>query len=174
MAIFTKTGDDPEHFWLVDGSPDFSIMPANTMAMFPEALPIRLHVGNQIFGQVHTEKHWNKKTAGNRTVPELIHYKLGQSGRIHCTEKDSKIKIVMSLSPGGLMVMEHRHQTVGYKREYYFSVITFYKRTGVDGDEIGRYEGRRRLPLVPIVPPKVATEDLPSNEPAENPGTAKK
>lgn len=166
MAIFTKSGNEPENFWLVDGSPDFSIMPANTMSMFPEQLPIRLHVGDKSYGQVHTEKHWDSKKAGRRTVPELIHHKLGQGGMIYCTEKDSKIKITMNLTPGGLLVMEHRYQKNGYQREYYFSVTTFYgpMRRAVDGQVIGRYEGRKRLPLVPLVPVQVTTEAFPSNE----------
>ena len=152
MSTFTKTGDDESDFWHLDGSATFSIFPANTVPMFNRDLPIRLHVGNLTYGQVHTEKHWNFKTAGNRTVPQLIHFKLGQSGNVYATEKEKKVKITMGITPGGLMVMEYRYQKIEERLDEYLSVITFYgPQRKVDGTIIGRYQGRPRPVLIPVV-----------------------
>lgn len=175
MAIFTKSGDEEEHFWLVNGSPNFSVMPANTISIFQEDLPIRLHVGNMSYGQIHTEKHWTIKTAGNRTIPELIHFKLGQSGAIYCTEKNSKIKITMGIAPGGLMLMEYRFRNVGNQKENYLSVTTFYgpMRRAPDGQPIGRYQGRPLPRLMPLIPISSVLDEA-SNEDVEIASTGTK
>ena len=101
MAIFTKSGDSENDFWLVDNCFYFATFKANAIPMFDRDLPIRLHVGNFSYGQIHTEKHWTPKTAGNRSVPELIHYKLGQSGNTFNAEKEKKITISMVGIPYG-------------------------------------------------------------------------
>ena len=146
MMIFTKTGATARDFWLADNSATFAVFPANTISLFNRDLPIRLHVGNQAYGACHIEKHWVPKTARQRTIPELIYHKLGQSGTIYNTENSKKLKITMGLSPGGLMVMEYRYQQLDEQTDEYLSITTFYgpQRSRVDGMVIGRYPGRPR------------------------------
>ncbi|MGK5038785.1 hypothetical protein ACQ4WQ_00425 [Janthinobacterium sp. GB1R12] len=165
MATFTKTGEQATDFWLADGSKTFSIFPANTVEAFPRDIPIRLHVGNSSYGQIHTEKHWKFKSAGNRTIPQLIHFKLGQSGTVYMTEAQKKMKITLGVTPGGLMLLEYRYQhDAGRLIDEYFSVTTFYaNRAPVDGDKIGRYLGRPRIFPQPNPAPVAPTQSIASN-----------
>lgn len=143
MAEFTKTGTEQSDYWQRDGNSTFSTLPANTIAIIKVDLPIRLHIGNHTYGQIHIEKHWNYASAGKRTIPELIYYKLGQPGTIYCSENQNKFKIVMAVSPGGMLVLEHRYKLLNQSKEHYLSVTTFYaNRAPVDGSKVGRYGGR--------------------------------
>lgn len=165
MATFTKTGEQATDFWLADGSETFSIFPANTVKAFPRDIPIKLHVGNSSYGQIHTEKHWTVKGAGNRTIPQLIHFKLGQSGNVYMTEVQRKMKITLGVVPGGLMILEHRNlHDAGKLIDEYFSVITFYQhRSQIDGDKIGRYQGRPRIFPQTNPAPAAPTQSIASN-----------
>jgi hypothetical protein len=86
MAMFFKvTGAKKNDTWLVDDSPNFAIFPANTIQLIEVDTPIWLKVGNNIFGETHIKTrhdYWVSKH--KKTVPELVHFKLGQSGNIYC------------------------------------------------------------------------------------------
>jgi hypothetical protein len=45
-----SSGVTKDDYWLVDGSRDFSLLPANTITGWDIDLPIRLHVGNVAYG----------------------------------------------------------------------------------------------------------------------------
>jgi hypothetical protein len=134
---FTKTGDLEDDFWLVDGSDVFAIMPAT--ADFPE-LPIKLHIGTPDYGSVHMAKHrikWPRHIQRMSDL-EILYNKLAGAGKIWCSEKNSKVKITLSLSPSALLILELRYNEVGK----YWSVTTLYPyNKQPDGSIIGRYPG---------------------------------
>ncbi len=142
---FKPSGSGKYDLWIIDhGSHechDFGILPANTIKQLESDVPIRLNVGNKYFGQVHIERkhgHWVKKH--NLTVPELVYYKLGQPGKIFCTEKDSKIKLSLSIQPSALLVLELIELN---SNDPHLSITTLYELNSyLDGRPIGRYKGR--------------------------------
>lgn len=142
MPIFTAAGGHHQDNWLVDGSPEFSIFPGNTIAEFSKDIPIHLKVGNKVFGASHIEdKHWHwLRKQGFESGPHLVHHKLSQPGSVYCTEVDTKFKIMMQLKPSALLVMEYKERSTPH-----FSVTTLYLPRGtLDGTVVGRYPGRRR------------------------------
>jgi hypothetical protein len=142
MAIdFKVTGTKKNDLWLINDSPVFAIFPANTIPTIEVDIPIWLKVGNMVFGEKHIRKnhgHWVNKQ--KKTVPELVHFKLGQSGSVYCTESDSKLKVNLSLSPSALLILE----LINSHTEQHFSVTSLYFHSGgLDGISLGRYRGRR-------------------------------
>lgn len=137
---FTKTGDTPFDYWLINSNRDWAVIPAGTIEGFDEDLPIRLQVGDKGFGQKHIEfrhGHWLKKI--KKTVQEALSTKLGQSGNIFTTEEDNKLKIMMRVSPDSLLIIRY----VPNKQGNFFTVVSlYYKNERVDGDHVGRYESR--------------------------------
>ena len=143
MAIFIPTGTTVDDYWLVDGSKDFSFLPANTLTGWTIDLPIRLHVGNISFGQIHMQKHlYQFNDRQKRNVPELIHYKLGQGADIYGAETKVKIKFKCGLAPNALITLERRYTKLGDGAiDEYLSLVTFYPpRIPPDGMKIGRYD----------------------------------
>lgn len=141
MPIFTSTGDHHLDLWLVDGSPNFSIFPAGIVPELTTDTPIRLKVGNPSFGATHIQKHarWYRQN-GFKSAPELVFFKLSQPGMVYCTEKESKIKIMMRLKPSALLVLDFFD-----KGDPHLSVTTiYYNNSTLDGELIGRYPGRLR------------------------------
>ncbi len=109
MPIFTATGKRPKDLWLVDGSTAFGFIPAKIVSGVEAQLPILLHVGNVAYGEVHIAKrhgHWVARQ--KKTVPELVYEKLGQQGRIYCTEVQNKFKISLRLAPESLGDFQQR------------------------------------------------------------------
>ena len=141
MTRFTKTGDKPHDLWLFDNSPDFGILPANTIQGIDFDRPIWLKIRNASYGETHISTrhgHWVKTLS--KDIPELVYLKLGQPGMMHCTEKGSKIKVNLSVHPSALIVLDY----IEHAETPHFSVTTMYQHGGVlDGDRIGRYKGRR-------------------------------
>lgn len=140
MPIFTVTGKKPTDQWLVDSSPDFSILPANTVPGIHYDRPIWLKVGNQAYGVTHIgnrHSHWVK--LHKMPIPDLVYLKLGHHGQIYCTEVESKLKINLSLHPSALIILDY----IPHAKTPHFSVTTMYNHKGyLDGDRIGRYKGR--------------------------------
>lgn len=144
IMAFIATGPTKDDYWLVNGSKEFSILPANTITGWDIDLPIRLHVGNVAYGQIHMQKHvYQIKDRLKRSIPELVYYKLGQGATIYNTEKSMKIKLKFGLAPDALIVMERRYMWLddGNKDEY-LSMTTIYPAgRPLDGEPIGRYDG---------------------------------
>lgn len=143
MASFIASGTTKDDYWLVDGHKDFSILPANTITGWDIDLPIRLHVGNVAFGQIHMQKHvYELKDRMKRSIPELVYYKLGQGADIYNTENSRKIKLKFGLTPNALICMERRFLELGGgKIDEYLSMVTIYPPRGqLDGHSIGRYD----------------------------------
>lgn len=141
MSVFEMTGNKKRDYWLKDGECDWVTIPAGVIEHdgFRDLdLPIRLHVGDASWGERHiSRKHnaWLKKN--EKTAPEMLDFKLRQSGTIYCTEDDEKIKIFLSLLPGSLLVL----RLSGNSSQQYLSVVTMYNYSGrtLDGSRIGRY-----------------------------------
>lgn len=146
MPTFTTTGSDEDDFWLVDGNPDFAILPGNACENFSMDLPIRLHVGNGAFGELHIRKHLRDiNDRQRRQPPELVYVKLGQGGEIYNTESDEKIKIPQSFNPRALMILRYRYLWVNHKKFEYLSVVSLYSWDLIDGKPIGRYRSTFRI-----------------------------
>lgn len=130
MDKFTIKGDekDPYSFWSINGNENFATIPGDTINGIPHDMPIRLQVGNQVFGATHVNiRHgvWVKKCLKHyseddpRLVPALLHKKLNQAGQIYLT-KDEHFSIVLSLTPNTSLFLR--------KIEDYLSVTTFYHK----------------------------------------------
>lgn len=166
MPSFIVTGSSKNDYWLVDGNRDFSFLPANTITGWTIDLPIRLHLGNIAYGQIHMQKHlYQFKDRRKRSVPELIYYKLGQGAEIYNTETDVKLKFKFGLYPNALVFMEKRYlYLTGGKREDYLSLVSFYPPNSnrSEGKPIGRYGSHnQRLTLAKV---KAAEEAMVTTE----------
>jgi hypothetical protein len=146
LPLFTVTGTNKDDLWHVDGTPHFSVMPANISRAIGSdtSIPIWLKVGTPAFGEKHIlgrHGHWVERH--NMTVPELVHFKLGHSGNVYCTEKNSKIKVTLPITPSALLVLDLITHT---NQPPHFSVTTLYHHQGpLDGKIIGRYKGRPKI-----------------------------
>ncbi len=103
-------------------------------------VPIRLRVGTIAYGQVHIQKrhgHWVSRMG--KSVPEFVYEKLGQPGKIYCTEVDEKVKISIRLSPASLLILS----LISDGGQGHFSVTSIYNHPArLDGLVIGRYPGK--------------------------------
>jgi hypothetical protein len=117
MPNFTATGTNKFDFWQVDGSIDFGHIPAN-IQFDGSGDPIRLHIGNVHFGAEHIMKHETKwpQHLREKLPAELVFLKLNTPGAIWTAEVDHKKKLMLSLRPSALMVLEHiSTKMVGFK-----------------------------------------------------------
>lgn len=107
MPVFRPQGDKKNDLWLVDDSPTFAIFPGGIVGPIDTDVPIFLKVGHPTsFGAEHIRvKHANWLSEHNKTVAEMVHLKLGQSGNIYCTEENSKFKINLQIHPAALLVL---------------------------------------------------------------------
>lgn len=144
LPLFTVTGTNKDDLWHADGSPNFSVMPENISRAIGSdtSIPIWLKVGTPVFGEKHIlQKHGHWVKRHNMTVPELVYFKLSQHGNIYCTEKNSKIKVSLTIAPSALLVLD----LIKHTDLPHFSVTTLYHHQGfIDGDIIGRYKGRNQ------------------------------
>lgn len=145
LALFTVTGTNKDDLWHADGSPNFSVMPANISRAIGSdtSIPIWLKVGTPAFGEKHIlNRHGHWVNRHNMTVPELVYFKLCQPGNVYCTEKNSKIKVSLTITPSALLVLD----LITHTDQPHFSVTTLYHHQGsLDGDRIGRYKGRPKI-----------------------------
>ena len=115
----------------------FSKIPANTLPSITVDMPIRLQVGNGYFGSTHiTARHgkWLQRYQPDGCVATFIHKKLSTSGKILLLEEQDKIGLALRLNPDSALILKN----IGD----FFSVTTiYYKRSGLQGNEIGRYTG---------------------------------
>lgn len=149
MPNFTATGTNKFDFWQVDGSIDFGHIPAN-IQFDGSGDPIRLHIGNVHFGAEHIMKHETKwpQHLREKLPAELVFLKLNTPGAIWTAEVDHKKKLMLSLRPSALMVLEHRYiHKDGGIQEYYWSITTMYPFSGrLDGEQVGRYSPTKKQP----------------------------
>lgn len=137
MPQFTQSGSGEYDFWLIDGSSDFAVIPANIIPEITESTPIRLQNGHAGFGALHIKKrhgHWVLKNEPSGCVATITHRKLSQVGTLYSTEEKGKLSIAMRMAPQAFMVLRHE--------KTFFTVVTLYfKQSAIDGSKIGRYLG---------------------------------
>jgi len=157
MPLFTVTGDDRDDWWCVDGSPNFTILPASIIQTLSINAPVWLKVGTPDYGVNHIlARHSNWVNEHKMSVPELVYLKLGQSGDIYCTERNSKLKLSLAIHPQALVVLD----LIKNCDTTHFSVTTIYGHNrGLDGDRIGRYPGRDRAQQMILNPPPPKTKN---------------
>ncbi|MNO64850.1 hypothetical protein D3C76_555870 [compost metagenome] len=130
-------GKGKDRFWLINGSPDFAVIPAGTLPGFDVDMPIRLPVGDNKFGAAHIlnkHYHWVMKAQPSGCVATLVHRKLSQPGRIFTTDSSDKLALVMRVAPDAFMVLK--------KIPDFFSITTLYVRPRqTEGVELARYTG---------------------------------
>lgn len=135
FSLGPKIGND--HFWLIDGQPNFAVIPAGTLDRFTEDMPIRLPDGDTKYGAMHISKkhgHWILKQQKHGCVATLVHRKLSQPGRIHTAESTDKLTLMMRLAPEAFMVLKIMNG--------FFSITTLYlKQKPAEGVEIAKYLG---------------------------------
>lgn len=126
-----------ENFWLIDGQPNFAVIPAGTLDRFATDMPIRLPDGNSKYGAVHILKghgHWIFKQQKHHCVATLVHRKLSQPGRIYTAETPDKLTLMMRLAPEAFMVLRVMSDCL--------SITTLYlKQRPAEGVEIAKYLG---------------------------------
>jgi hypothetical protein len=136
MPVFTQTGLRQQDYLLVDGSKDFAILSAGVLKDYPQALPIRLHVGNAAFGLRHMNlRHasWYKKLGLNPV--DLLWQKLQSRAIIYPAEATEKFKWSFRFNPSSLMIVEYRDDDDGY-----LSVVSLYSHPhALDGNPIAKY-----------------------------------
>lgn len=137
MPVFLTTGSKHSDFWLADGSSDFGWLPPGLIDGFDESAPIRLHVGNKAFGQVHIDaKHGHWVARQKTTTPELVWSKLQNRAQIYEAIPMGRLAFSFRFAPSAIMIAEWRPSGC------YFSVVTMYihpSRT-IDGRHLGRYK----------------------------------
>jgi len=135
FSLGPKIGSD--YFWLIDGQPNFAIIPAGTINGFAKDMPIRLPDGDTKYGAMHISKkhgNWIFKQQKHGCVATLVHRKLSQPGRIHTTESTNKLSLMMRLAPEAFMVLKVMPDCL--------SITTLYlKQKPTDGVEIAKYLG---------------------------------
>lgn len=145
MPIITREGACRHSRWLVDSSPDFSVIKAGAIKTIAVDTPIWLKVGNKSYGSVHIAErhgHWIKQHSTIQeidvAVAELVYKKLGQTGNMFSSYNQGRIQINLSITPEAFVVLDYLDHIVPH-----FSVTTMYYRNGrIDGDRLGRYLGR--------------------------------
>lgn len=135
MPRFTQSGSGAYDFWLIDGSPDFAVIPANIIPGITKETPIRLQNGHAGFGVHHIIQrhgHWISINEPSGCVATITHRKLSQAGTIYSS--NGKFSIAMRMAPDAFMVLQHE--------KIFFTVVTmYYKRGPIDDEKIGRYLG---------------------------------
>lgn len=138
MPVFSCTGSAIRDLWLADDRSDFAFFPQSLMRELNASapLPIRLHVGNSAFGQVHIDqRHGHWLTTLQSDAKAMVWARLQTSAQVYASDKASALKLSFRFAPTALMVLEYREGP-----NPYLSVVTLYQHPRhVDGQHIGRY-----------------------------------
>jgi hypothetical protein len=138
MPVFTCPGSGIRDLWQANGTSDFAFLPQSLMRELNATapLPIRLHVGNLAFGQVHIDHkhgHWLRKLQSDSKT--LVWSKLQMPAQVYASDKSGALKLSFRFTPEVLMVLEYREAPSAY-----LSVVTLYQHPrNVDGQHLGRY-----------------------------------
>ncbi len=142
---------------MVNGNVNLGWFPSGIVAGLDEPIPIRLHIGNKVFGAYHIQtKHkvWLEKQQTEAHC--MVWRKLQTQGHIYTTESETKHKFSLRIHPAALMVVELRE----HQGERYFSVVTLYSHPQqMDGKHLGRYNPKKNAD------PKVGIEEISERRP---------
>jgi len=136
LPSFTTTGVHHKDYYLINGSPNFAVIPAKRIKDIDVDMPIRLPYGNALFGANHImHKHgkWVLENEKTGCVATFVWRKLSQRGSIH-VEQVSKLSLCLKMNPGALLGLK--------KLDGFYSVTTmyFYDRPP-KGQTLGNYYG---------------------------------
>lgn len=134
--IFSKGGGHQYDFWLLNGHPDFAVIPGGTIPSIYTDAPIRLQVGNRGFGAIHISfkhSHWVNQAQPNGCIATLLHRKLSQNGVLYASDKGGNI--LMRAHPQAFIVLTWR------SRQGFFTVTTMFSRGHCNDEIICRYPG---------------------------------
>lgn len=141
-----------EHFWTVNGSTTFGIVPGELVGM-AGSISICLQRGSPRWGAVHIEqKHgaWVAKHAqGPFAVPTILWRKCHQPGMLLLLPDDErKVAVSLRLHPNAALILKLREAG---EHPPFFSVTTLYHRNQpIGGVEVGAVAGRPMSTKAPI------------------------
>lgn len=132
--------------WLVNGSPDFGLVPGGLIQACPYAAPIWIYRGNRAWGWEHIDhKHGRWIQKNHRTVEDLIWEKCREQGNIHSTGEPHKLTVALTLAPTAFLVLTYQRWA------NCFSVTTMYNRyQGTPFPVVSAYQGRQDPPRRPV------------------------
>lgn len=136
LPNFTITGTNKKDYYLIDGSPDFAVIPAGVIKGIDQQMPIRLPYGDTTFGAQHIMSRHGKWVADNEpggSVPALVWRKLSQRGTIFL-EVQSKLNLSLKITPSALLILK--------QLDGFYSVTTLYShQRAARGQVLGTYHG---------------------------------
>lgn len=151
---FIPNGDRENDYITIDGHIDWAVIPAGTIDKVNIDMPIRLRLGNDVFGLNHINKrhgHWLKKyktDACNMLWKKLSLY----GGKFYTTQKKSKMLLHIVLNPEALISLEKKYDKD--TKEHFFSVVTIYQQRPKDiNNPNGIYDIAFRNPHVKVLRP---------------------
>lgn len=146
---FTVTGTHKKDYYLLNGSPDFAVIPAGTVAGISIPMPIRLPYGDSLFGAQHIlarHERWVLENESTGCVATLVWKKLSQRGSIF-VEQETKLNLSLKINPSALLILK--------QLDGFYSVTTlYYHQRPAKGQLIGTYQGRHWVK--PSLPPQLA------------------
>lgn len=155
---FSVTGTHKKDYYLINGSPDFAVIPAGVIRGVDQEMPIRLPYGDTTFGAQHIiSRHgkWVKDNEPNGCVATLVWQKLLQRGSMF-VELESKLNLSLKLNPSALLILKHL--------DGFYSVTTLYHhQRPAKGQLIGTYKGFDwgKLPVsIPLSTTSTALDDV--------------
>jgi len=136
VPCFTTTGTHKKDYYLLNGSPDFAVIPAGVIRGVEQAMPIRLPYGDPSFGAQHIMiRHgkWVVENEASGCVATLVWRKLSQRGSMFI-EEQPKLNLSLKISPSALLVLK--------QLDGFYSVTTLYHhQRAAKGQMIGTYLG---------------------------------
>lgn len=136
LPIFTTTGTNKKDYHLLNGSPDFSKIPAGVIRGIDQTMPIRLPYGDRKFGAnhiMHSHGKWVKDNEPSGCVATFVWRKLSENGMIY-SEVELKINISLRISPSALIVLK--------QQDGFYSITTMYSfPRNPNGQRISKYYG---------------------------------
>lgn len=135
---FTTTGTHKKDYYLLNGSPDFAVIPGDVIKGISSPMPVRLPYGDGLFGAQHIMgKHgkWVRDNEPTACVATLVWRKLSQRGSIFI-EDQSKLNLSLKISPSALLILK--------QLDGFYSVTTLYHhQRPTKGQLQGTYQGAR-------------------------------
>lgn len=136
VPSFTTTGSHKKDYYLLNGSPDFAVIPGGVIKGIEAPMPIRLPYGDISFGAVHImHRHakWVSENEASSCVATLVWKKLNQRGSMFI-EEQTKLNLSLKISPSALLILK--------QLDGFYSVTTLYHhQRPAKGQMIGTYQG---------------------------------
>lgn len=136
LPSFTTTGTNKKDYYLINGSPDFSVIPPGVIRGIDMPMPIRLPYGDPSFGAQHIMLRHGKWVMDNEPtgcVATLVWQKLSQRGAMY-VEQQTKLNLSLKINPSALLILK--------QLDGFYSVTTLYHhQRPAKGQMLGTYQG---------------------------------